>query len=368
MWHDASLSLFLHRLCKLKAPKVLIFAVLLLYWSENVTIRADSVEWLEFFAGDAQITRHVSACGYTSRKFDLRYPIEYKHQNYMDLLTPAGMAQLAIVGVMSAVQGKAVVWLGLVCSSFTVINMGWSKRSFLVPMGDTSKRSVVEGNCLAARTCILIQLILALDGTSQHARILWRDGWVVEGTWLCIREIENLFSSTGEDKSKIQKIIQQSQSRKHPEPKSLDPLFAETLQMPSTPAPSELNRKMNMLQAAKAADPASKASSIAAAKEKEMEEPEKSSDEGDDDDDDDNDPDKGDWGLGTTLCPKTGKVPDQHMVISLDALKQRLRRACKRRKNGKVPGGEAAFEAYQDVENRQHLAKLLVDAKFNEDR
>ena len=60
--------------------------------------------------------------------------------------------RLAIVGVMSAVRGKAVVWLGLVCSSFTVINMGWSKRSFLVPMGDTSKRSVVEGNCLAART------------------------------------------------------------------------------------------------------------------------------------------------------------------------------------------------------------------------
>ncbi|CAE7478075.1 unnamed protein product [Symbiodinium sp. CCMP2592] len=352
MWHDASLSLFLHRLCKLKAPKVLIFAVLLLYWSENVTIRADSVEWLEFFAGDAQITRHVSACGYTSRKFDLRYPIEYKHQNYMDLLTPAGMAQLAIVGVMSAVQGKAVVWLGLVCSSFTVINMGWSKRSFLVPMGDTSKRSVVEGNCLAARTCILIQLILALDGAQQMA------GPTESDLEKRIKELRCYIDESAPPAAKKPKLT---------EPKSLDPLFAETLQMPSTPAPSELNRKMNMLQAAKAADPASKASSIAAAKEKEIEEPEKSSDEGDDDDDD-NDPDKGDWGLGTTLCPKTGKVPDQHMVVSLDALKQRLRRACKRRKNGKVPGGEAAFEAYQDVENRKQLAKLLVEAKFNEDR
>ncbi|OLP73141.1 hypothetical protein AK812_SmicGene47743, partial [Symbiodinium microadriaticum] len=94
MWNESTLSLFLHRLCKLKAPKVLIFAILLLHWSENVPIRADA-SWL------------------------------------------------AIAGVMSAVQGKAVVWLGLVCSSFTVINMGWSKRSSIAVL----KPTLVEALC-----------------------------------------------------------------------------------------------------------------------------------------------------------------------------------------------------------------------------
>ena len=65
----------------------------------------------------------------------------------------------------------------------------------------------------------------------------------------------------------------------------------------------ELNRKMNMLQAAKPADVPSRAST-----EQETEEPEQSSEEGDD-----KNPDQGDWGLGTVLCPRTGKVSDQHM-------------------------------------------------------
>ena len=47
---------------------------------------------------------------------------------------------------------------------------------------------------------------------------------------------------------------------------------------------------------------------------------------------------------------------------------QRLRRACKRRKNGKVPGGEDAYNSYQDVEKRNDLARALVSVDFNKDR
>eukprot|EP00439_Symbiodinium_sp_Y106_P047965 s4067_g6.t1 len=203
MWNDATLSLFLHRLCKLKAPKVLIFAVLLLYWSKNVTIRADA-SWL-------------------------------------------------------------------------------------------------------------IELIVKKSESRIHPERL-----------VLYPEMIQYFVLTKKDAETMAQLQQEQQ------------MLLQKQQ--------ELNRKMNMLQAAKPADVPSRAST-----EQETEEPEQSSEEGDD-----NDPDQGDWGLGT--------------VISLDALKQRLRRACRRRKNGKVPGGEAALEAYQDVENRKHLAKLLVDAKFNEDR
>ena len=41
---------------------------------------------------------------------------------------------------------------------------------------------------------------------------------------------------------------------------------------------------------------------------------------------------------------------------------------CKRRKNGKVPGGEDAYNAYQDVDRRNDLAASLVSAGFNQDR
>ena len=41
---------------------------------------------------------------------------------------------------------------------------------------------------------------------------------------------------------------------------------------------------------------------------------------------------------------------------------------CKRRKSGKVPGGEEALESYKDTGNRKQLAKILVEAKFNEAR
>ena len=46
---------------------------------------------------------------------------------------------------------------------------------------------------------------------------------------------------------------------------------------------------------------------------------------------------------------------------------QRLRRACQRRKNGKVPGGEDALTMYRDTDKRLELARNLIDAKFDKD-
>ena len=60
--------------------------------------------------------------------------------------------RLAMAGILSAVKNKSVVWFGLLCSSFTRINTATSRRSSLVPLGDTTKKSVKESNTLAART------------------------------------------------------------------------------------------------------------------------------------------------------------------------------------------------------------------------
>ena len=56
-----------------------------------------------------------------------------------------------MAAVLSSKQ-DCVVWLGLLCSSFTAINLGTSRRSYLVPLGDTSKKSVRESNILASRS------------------------------------------------------------------------------------------------------------------------------------------------------------------------------------------------------------------------
>ena len=54
-------------------------------------------------------------------------------------------------------------------------------------------------------------------------------------------------------------------------------------------------------------------------------------------------------------------------VLTEAAVMQRLRRACQRRKNGKVPGGEDALTMYKDTDKRLELARTLVDAKFDKD-
>ena len=46
---------------------------------------------------------------------------------------------------------------------------------------------------------------------------------------------------------------------------------------------------------------------------------------------------------------------------------QRLRRACQRKKNSKVPGGEDALTMYKDTDKRLEMARTLIEAKFDKD-
>ena len=64
------------------------------------------------------------------------------------------------------------------------------------------------------------------------------------------------------------------------------------------------------------------------------------------------------WG-GSLVCTT--------QVLTEAAIMQRLRRACQRRKNGKVPGAEDALTMYRDTDKRLELARNLIDAKFDKD-
>ena len=60
--------------------------------------------------------------------------------------------RLCIAAILKSVAGGCVVLLGMKCSSWTVVNMGTSKRSPCCPAGDQTNVNVGNANCMAART------------------------------------------------------------------------------------------------------------------------------------------------------------------------------------------------------------------------
>ena len=58
-----------------------------------------------------------------------------------------------------------LLWLAPVCTSFSAVNVGTSKRSPTTPWGDVSRPYIVLGNCLASRSILLTMLATALGGT-----------------------------------------------------------------------------------------------------------------------------------------------------------------------------------------------------------
>ena len=59
--------------------------------------------------------------------------------------------RLATITMLLCVEDDCIAWFGVKCSSSSTVNMGTSRRSFLLPEGDVSKTSVVQSNCLVAR-------------------------------------------------------------------------------------------------------------------------------------------------------------------------------------------------------------------------
>jgi hypothetical protein len=56
-----------------------------------------------------------------------------------------------MVSILNCDFENFAVLIALVCSSWTPMNMGTSKRSILTPLGDEAVPSVKQGNVMAAR-------------------------------------------------------------------------------------------------------------------------------------------------------------------------------------------------------------------------
>lgn len=66
----------------------------------SLTVLAQELEWLEFYAGKAACTTAMRAAGYMGARFDLMYFSpecrKKRKNNFYDLLTPAGFALLGL--------------------------------------------------------------------------------------------------------------------------------------------------------------------------------------------------------------------------------------------------------------------------------
>ena len=80
--------------------------------------------------------------------------------------------------------------LAIVCTSFSACNVATSKRSPVVPYGDTSLPYVASGNCCASRSILLAALMQMLGGCwfieqPASSRLAWypRFEWLCRSLW-----------------------------------------------------------------------------------------------------------------------------------------------------------------------------------------
>lgn len=137
---------------------------------------------VEFFAGTGNVGKSCRFGHIKTAQLDLHMGFDTTRkgkQNAFDLTTPAGLG-LAVWVLMNCQPGNFFVLLACVCTSFSAMNVGTSRRSPCTPWGNTSlphvretrlacihalPSSAEDGNTLASRTVLLCMLATALGGS-----------------------------------------------------------------------------------------------------------------------------------------------------------------------------------------------------------
>ena len=154
-------------------------------------------QWVEFFAGSRVATTSVQQRGYAATCVDLDDHMQYGYAKgggtVFDILSPSGFVQLdlfrflswisknllhkcgirhcvpitlfvfrwrffrlCIKALLSTDPAGFVIWLGVLCSTWSVVSRGSTLRNWLDAHGDLSRPCVVEGNLMVARSCVLV--------------------------------------------------------------------------------------------------------------------------------------------------------------------------------------------------------------------
>ncbi|CAK9112297.1 unnamed protein product [Durusdinium trenchii] len=150
--------------------EVLMMAVVLLAFTEG--LQWDEIyDAAEIFAGKGVLSRCLLAGGYATASLDILHFTPWLAErtrmgrrklckgNALDLTSPAGFGLLLSTILRS--KPSAVFTFGLVCSSFVAVSRGTTHRSFFLPLGDPTSKSVQLGNILCSRMVLAMILMIS---------------------------------------------------------------------------------------------------------------------------------------------------------------------------------------------------------------
>ena len=114
-----------------------------------------SLHLVEYFCGVAAHTRAFQACGLNVVGFDI-----LRDGLFMDIASKLGV--VTALTLCTRVMPGGVGWLATVCSSFSWMCRHSVERSKTAPLGDACSWSATNGNLLAARSALIMLLLMAL--------------------------------------------------------------------------------------------------------------------------------------------------------------------------------------------------------------
>ena len=130
-------------------PKVLLAILALMHCLPEFAIDF-LLDTVEFFAGEAQVTKNWAASGLRSLAYDVKEDKKYQNLN----------GDWGFIAALQALRrlrpGRGCTWMGTVCSTWVFMSRASTMRTELNPQGDVSRRCVVRGNRQASRSSLVM--------------------------------------------------------------------------------------------------------------------------------------------------------------------------------------------------------------------
>ncbi|CAL1172316.1 unnamed protein product [Cladocopium goreaui] len=122
-------------------------------------------DYLEFYAGAANLSKCMASAHYNTRSFDVLYHEQppTRKSNFMNLCHASGFG-LALLCILRCRANDFAIHLGLKCSSLCKMNRGTSRRSACASVGYTDYPSVAVANTLIERSSLMVALTACLGG------------------------------------------------------------------------------------------------------------------------------------------------------------------------------------------------------------
>ena len=145
-------------LLALKAPSALFYMIALLMNGIQVDTsnnKTKSLDFVEFFSGDAEVSKAFRRRGKAGVSFDIR------HTHEMDMVTSLGFSHGMQLGLLIRPGGFCL--LAPVCSTWVPMSRGSTGRTMSRPLGNPGQACATTANIMVAR-CVLIVLTLSARG------------------------------------------------------------------------------------------------------------------------------------------------------------------------------------------------------------